>query len=162
MAQLPVGWLADKFDRRTVLMWLSVTAPGLPARRRSRCRASAPGRSFSRPGFFGVTTMPIYSVSTAHAHDFATDEERVELSAALMFLYALGAIASPLIASTLIAWFGPASMFVFISPRSISAFWLRRAAHARRPAPADRTRYVYTPRTSFLIGRLLKRGGKED
>ena len=39
--------------------------------------------------------------------DFASDIERVELSAALMFLYAVGAIASPFIASVIIEAFGP-------------------------------------------------------
>lgn len=159
-AQLPVGWLADKFDRRTVLMWLSVTA-ALACAATVALAGLGTAAVFVTAGLFGVTTMPIYSVSTAHAHDFATDEERVELSAALMFLYAIGAIASPLIASTLIAWFGPASMFVFIATIHLGllAFGLLRMRV--RPAPADRTRYVYTPRTSFLIGRLLKRNGED-
>jgi MFS family permease len=160
VAQLPVGWLADKFDRRTVLMWLSVTA-ALACAATVALSGLGPGAVFLTAGLFGVTTMPIYSVSTAHAHDFATDEERVELSAALMFLYAIGAIASPLVASTLIAQFGPASMFVFIATIHLGLLGFGALRMRARPAPADRTRYVYTPRTSFLIGRLLKRGGED-
>jgi len=64
---------------------------------------------------FGCATAPIYSVSSAHAHDFAHNDERVELSAALMFLYAVGAIAAPVIVSGLIERFGPAAMFMFVS-----------------------------------------------
>ena len=45
--------------------------------------------------FFGLTTFPIFSVATAHAHDFADPDECVDLSAALMFFYALDAIATP-------------------------------------------------------------------
>ncbi|MDI3335314.1 MFS transporter [Defluviimonas aestuarii] len=160
VAQFPVGWLADKYDRRTVLMWLSVTAAVACG---TAVALSGLGivAIFLTAGFFGITTMPIYSVSTAHAHDFATDEERVELSAALMFLYALGAIASPLIASSLIAWFGPASMFVFIATIHLGLLAFGALRMRARPAPSDRTRYVYTPRTSFLIGRLLKRNGED-
>ena len=47
---------------------------------------------------FGITTFPIFSVASAHAHDFVQSNERVELSAALMFYYALGAIVTPLLA----------------------------------------------------------------
>ncbi|MGB3315458.1 MAG: MFS transporter [Albidovulum sp.] len=160
IAQLPVGWLADKFDRRTVLMWLSVTA-ALACGATVALSGLGTAAVFLTAGLFGVTTMPIYSVSTAHAHDFATDEERVELSAALMFLYAIGAIASPLIASTLIASFGPASMFVFIAVIHLGLLAFGVLRMRARPAPSDRTRYVYTPRTSFLIGRLLKRNGAD-
>ncbi len=157
VAQFPVGWLADKFDRRTVLMWLSVTA-ALACGTTVALSGLGIVAIFVTAGLFGVTTMPIYSVSTAHAHDFATDEERVELSAALMFLYALGAIASPLVASTLIALFGPASMFAFIATIHLGLLAFGALRMRARPAPSDRTPYVYTPRTSFLIGRLLKRG----
>ena len=110
---------------------------------------------------FGASTFPIYSVSTAHGHDFASDDERVELSAAFMFLYAVGAIASPLIASWLIDAFGASAMFVFIALAHVLlvAFGLLR--RRARPAPDSRTAYVNVPRTSFLVGRLFGRPRRE-
>ena len=57
--------------------------------------------------FFSMTTFPIFSVAAAHAHDFVQTNERVKLSATLMFYYAIGAIVSPLLASFLINRFGP-------------------------------------------------------
>lgn len=156
VAQLPVGWLADRHDRRVVLIWLSVAsvaACGLTV----AAGQAGPAAVFLAAGFFGFTTFPIYSVSTAHAHDFAEPLERVELSAALMFLYGVGAIASPVIASVLIARFGPPGMFAFIAAAHVAlvAFGLYRMG--RRPPPGTRTGYVYEPRTSYLIGRLLGR-----
>ena len=50
---------------------------------------------FLAAGFFGFTTLPVYSISSAHAHDFAQEIDRVELSAALMFLYAVGGFPAP-------------------------------------------------------------------
>lgn len=107
-------------------------------------------------GLFGLTTFPIYSVAAAHAHDFATSEERVELSAALMFWFALGAIAAPYIASALIEAFGPDALFAMISlgHMMLILFGLSRM---RVRSAAIKTRYVYAPRTTFLIGRLLGR-----
>jgi MFS family permease len=116
---------------------------------------------FLAAGFFGFTTFPVYSVSAAHAHDHAAQHERVELSAALMFLYAVGAIASPVIASVLIDRFGPASMFVFIAVAHLLLVVFGFYRMWVRPSPGARTAYVYVPRTSFLIGRLLRRGNGE-
>jgi MFS family permease len=106
---------------------------------------------------FGIATIPIYSVAAAHAHDFAEDHERVELSAALMFLYAVGAIASPIFASTLIEYFGASAMFIFLAltHAALLAFSLIRML--ARPSPRSKTPYVYTPRTSFISGRLFGR-----
>jgi MFS family permease len=157
VAQYPVGWLADRYDRRAVLVWLSVAsvlACGLTV-------AGAAGgvvAIFLAAGFFGFTTFPIYSVSAAHAHDFAQQTERVELSAALLFLYAVGAIASPVIAATLIALQGPAAMFAFIALAHVALVVFGLMRMRARPSPRERTAYTYVPRTSYLIGRLLKRG----
>ncbi len=155
LAQYPVGWLADKFDRRWVLIWLSVAAIG-------SCMQTVffTGQSTQAilltAALFGLTTFPIYSIAAAHAHDFASTEERVELSAALMFHYALGAIAAPLVASWLIEAFGPPAMFVMIAcgHGALVVFGLVRMRS--RPS-ARRTRYIYSPRTSFLVGRLTSR-----
>ena len=110
---------------------------------------------------FGFTTFPIFSVSSAHANDFATTEQRVELSAALMFWYALGAIASPYITSTLIQDFGPSALFAFVAVGHVFLIGFGLARMRSRPTPAERTNYVYAPRTSFTVGRLLKRAREE-
>ena len=154
LAQFPVGWLADKYDRRWVLIWLSVAAIIS-----SVFTASLSG--FGDTGvllaafLFGMTTFPIYSVAAAHAHDFAEDHERVELSAALMFFFALGAIAAPYTASLLMGAYGPTAMFTMIAAGHLLlvAFGLIRMR--ARPTRTDKTPYLYAPRTSFLIGRLL-------
>ncbi|MDW4496635.1 MFS transporter [Sulfitobacter sp. D35] len=156
LAQYPVGWIADKYDRRSVLIWLSVAAIASSA---VTVAASGLGSAaiMLSAGVFGATTFPIYSVAAAHAHDFASDEERVELSAALMFYFALGAIAAPYLASYLIELYGPDAMFMLIAAGHallvIFGFTRMRA----RPAPERRTRYVWAPRTSFLIGLLTRR-----
>jgi MFS family permease len=156
LVQFPVGWLADRFDRRHVLIAASLAAAAACA---LTVAASGLGTVavFAAAALFGAATLPVYSISSAHAHDFADSSERVELTAALMFLYAIGAIASPLVASALIEAYGPGAMFALIavSHLALVAFGLVRMR--ARPVPEDRTPYVYTPRTSFLIGRLLRR-----
>ncbi len=155
IAQYPMGWLADKYDRRWVLIWLSAAAMASCA-----ITAFAGGAGTAMimltAGLFGLTTFPIYSVAAAHAHDFADASERVELSAALMFYFALGAIAAPLTASALIDAFGPPALFAMIALGHGALIVFGLARMRARATPTDRTRYVYSPRTSFQIGRLTK------
>jgi len=156
LAQLPTGWLADKYDRRWVLIWLSVAAMvscGVTV-------AASGGGTVAvmlAAGFFGFTTFPIFSVAAAHAHDFAEPTERVELSAALMFFFALGAIASPFVASTLIELYGPRALFLFLSLGHLALIIFGVTRMWARPTALARTPYVYSPRTSFQVGRLFGR-----
>jgi MFS family permease len=106
---------------------------------------------------FGAASFPIYSISAAHAHDWAKDEQRVELSAALMFFYALGAIAAPIATSWLIAGYGPDALFVFIAVAHVGLLVFGLIRMQRRPAAETRAPYVWIPRTSFLVGRIFRR-----
>ena len=154
LAQYPVGWLADKFDRRWVLIWLSAAAIAVSA---STIGVQDMGTVAVMISvfLFGLTTFPIYSVAAAHAHDFADSSERVELSAALMFVFAMGAIGAPYLSSKLIGWYGASAMFIFIAVAHgvLVIFGLTRML--ARPSPKSRTNFVYAPRTSFIIGRLM-------
>ena len=156
IAQYPVGWLADKFDRRWVMIWLSVAAVIACA---FTVTTAGQGTTIIMTAafLFGLTTFPIYSVATAHAHDFANADQRVELSAALMFFYAVGAIAAPYTTSVLIGLYGPGALFYFISAGHILLIVFGLTRMRVRRAPKQRTRYVYAPRTSFGIGRLMGR-----
>ena len=111
---------------------------------------------------FGLVTFPLYSLSAAHANDFAAPGAAVELSASLMFLYGVGAIASPLFSSYLMQTGGPAMLFVMIACAhlSLAAFGFYRMLAG--PQTATRRPYRYLPRTSFILGRLLRRGQRAD
>ncbi|MEH6646308.1 MFS transporter [Sulfitobacter sp.] len=156
LAQFPVGWIADKFDRRKVLIWLSVAAIGSCAVTMSTAHLGVMGILLSS-ALFGLTTFPIYSVAAAHAHDFASSDERVELSAALMFWFAMGAIAAPYGASILIDVYGPKALFVMLAAGHglLIAFGVIRMRSGR--TPRKRTAYINALRTSFIIGRLTGR-----
>lgn len=155
-AQYPVGWVADKTDRRLVLLGLSVLAAvsclGIGV-------LTEPGqaRSFYLAAFvFGLTAYPIYSVSAAYANDLAAPDFMVELNAALIFLYSIGAIVSPVISAWLISLAGPEAMFFFMAAvhAALVVFTLFRMTRRRGTDP--RTPYRYIPRTSMLLGRMFK------
>ena len=154
LAQYPVGWLADKYDRRWVLIGLSL-ASILASLATVATAGAGAGAVMASAAAFGLTTFPIYSVATAHAHDFVGEDDRVELSAALMFFYALGAIAAPSLSASLIEAFGPAALFWLISAGHVALVVFGLARMRTRATPEERTRYVWTPRTTFGIGQLM-------
>lgn len=156
LAQVPAGWLADRFDRRHVLIGVSVTAAVVS----TGITLLGPGSQtliFAASFLFGLVSLPVFSISAAHANDFATPEQAVEVSAGLMFLYGLGAIAAPLLGSALIAHFGPGSLFAMITAAHLALIAFGVIRMRVRATSATRTRYSYVPRTSFLVGRLLGR-----
>ena len=154
LAQYPVGWLADKYDRRWVLIWLSAAAI-LSCVSTVLTGGLGTNIIMINAMVFGLTAFPIYSVAAAHANDFASSEERVELSAALMFFFAIGAIAAPTVASGLIDRFGPSALFMMIAVGHAVLIVFGITRMRIRPTVETRTRYVYAPRTSFTIGRLM-------
>jgi len=156
LAQAPVGWLADKHDRRWVLVWLSVAAMAV-CLGVAWVGGASPAAIYGGALIFGLVSYPIYSVSSAHANDFAEPAEAIELNASLLFIYAMGAILAPFFSARLIEAAGPSSLFVFIAAAHVAlaaiGFWRMRA----RPPAAEKTAYVYTPRSSFIVDRLLRR-----
>ena len=139
-----------------MLIWLSVAAIGSCGVTMATSGWGPTGILLSA-GLFGLTTFPIYSVAAAHAHDFASSDERVELSAALMFWFALGAIAAPYGASVLIEAKGPEAMFVMLAIGHAGLIVFGIARMRARATPKLRTAYVDSPRTSFVVGRLFRR-----
>jgi len=161
IAQYPMGWLADKYDRRRVLIWLSVASICSCAITVGIAGTGTLGIMLSAT-LFGITTVPIYSVAAAHAHDFASDAERVEAFGSIDVFYAVGAIAAPWLTSVLIAVYGPAALFAVISVGHIVLVIFGIIRMRIRPTATTRTRYVWAPRTTFWIGRLLGRDRDPD
>lgn len=160
LAQPLIGWIADKFDRRIVLIVISMLALAVCIAISMRPEVQSFNQLALASFCFGATAFPLYSISAAHANDYATPDTVVELNASLMVLYGLGAIVSPLVASELISQFGPGAMFLYISAAHVWLILFGLYRMTRRASGLPRTPYTYRPRTSFVLERLLKR--KDD
>ncbi len=156
LAQYPAGWLADRYDRRHALIGISV-ASVVGSFLAGAAPVAGPTAVFAATIFFGAATFPVFSIAAAHAHDFANDKERVELSAALMFFFALGAIASPVAVSALISSYGPRAMFFYIAAAHVALILFSLLRMRARASAKERLPYINVPRTSFIIGRLFRR-----
>ncbi len=155
-AQLPVGWISDRVDRRAVLVGLSLASLVVCAAGMTGPEGGAAVHALAFA--FGATAFPIYSVGASHANDFAPPDFVVELNAGLMFFFGVGAIVSPVLVAELIALYGPEALFAFVAVAHVfmAGFGLWRMT--RRPARPV-TPYAYRPRTSFTLARLSPRRG---
>lgn len=153
--QYPLGWLADKIERRSVLMGISLAA--ILACAWITQIESEPRILYIAAALFGVTSYPVYSVASALANDRATPEMALELNASLIFFFSLGAVVSPLVTSKLIAEFGPAALFWFVAVAHLALIVFGIYRSTRRGTVAPVTPYSYTPRTSMVLGRFFGR-----
>ena len=105
----PAGFLSDRMDRRLV-MAAAMTAGAAAEFTLAALRLS--GAPLVVMGFLvGATTYTIYTLATSHANDRAKPHEMVVVSSGLLFIYCVGAIVAPALASLLMRAFGPSALF---------------------------------------------------
>jgi len=113
LAQTPVGWLSDRFDRRLMLLvqgLVSVTT----------CAAIAWVGTLSVPLLFvlfflyGATALTIYPVAMAFGASQLHSRHMVAASGTLLLLYSIGNVATPGVAAGLMAHLGPPAMFLLL------------------------------------------------
>ncbi len=157
-SQLPAGILADKISRRAVLLVFSIMASALCLLMMMPVADITVGGVplvYVMSFLFGFTTFPIYSICAAHASDFVNQDRMITLSASLIFLYASGAIVSPLFAGMIIERYGAAMMFSLIATAHILLMIFTIYRNFVRPVE-QRRRYAYVPRTSMFIASILR------
>ncbi len=107
----PLGRLSDLGDRRIVIAGTSAAAAAVEA---ALVLVGAPSTVLLYAfGFMlGLTIPVIYPLLTAHAIDRMGTEKAVAVSSTLLFLYCIGAITGPVLASFLMARYGDPMLFV--------------------------------------------------
>ncbi|MEM7527330.1 MAG: MFS transporter [Pseudomonadota bacterium] len=155
-AQYPIGWIADKYDRRIVLVWLSVAAVAGCLWIGLALPPDDPNAIYAGAFVFGLTAFPIYSVAAALANDFAEPDFVVDLNASIIFYFSVGAIFAPVVAARMIGIYGPGAMFLFIAAAHLLLILFALYRMTRRVGTRPVAPYRYTPRTSMVLARLLK------
>jgi MFS family permease len=131
----PAGVLSDRMDRRLVMVVAMTAGAGFETAL-AALRLSGP--SLVAMGFLvGVTTYTLYTLATSHANDRARPGEMVAISAGLLFIYCIGAIIAPALASLLMRALGPSALFAqgAVVHIAIAAFALWRFLAERRAGP---------------------------
>jgi MFS family permease len=105
----PAGWLSDRIDRRLIL----IGAMALSAAFEIALAAFKPlGLPLIELGFLvGLTSSTVYTLAVSLANDRAQTHEMVLVSAGLLFVYCVGAIVAPSLASLAMRALGPSALY---------------------------------------------------
>ncbi len=155
LALWPAGRLSDRIDRRLVIVGLCVlsTIAGVGL---SLVPANAAYWLFALAFLFGAGALPIYSLASAHAADFASSEDMVQVVTGLLLVYTIGAIIGPTAGASLMTYLPAGTIFALTAGVHAGMALLTILRVRRREAvPAEeRERFTAVPRTSPAIAEL--------
>lgn len=133
----PAGRISDQMDRRAVMI-ATMTASAIVEIALASIRLS--GAPLIAMGFLvGLTTYTLYTLAISHANDRARPHDMVAVSACVLFIYCVGSIVSPALASLLMRQFGASALFVqaSLAHAIMAAFALwRLLADPDKPRPS--------------------------
>jgi MFS family permease len=146
LAQLPVGALSDRFDRRRVLVGIALVALAADG----LFLFAAPAGSHANLALatlFGAAIFSMYPVIVAHANDHAAPGEHIRISGGLLLMFGLGSIVGPALAGVAMAQNAPASLFAVsaVAHLALIVFALIRMATRAPVAAADKGTFVAAP-----------------
>ncbi len=137
LAQLPMGRISDRTDRRYVLsaaafgaalfaVFMFVIAP----------RSGVVILILT--GCYGALAYTLYSIAVAHANDHASSEDFVKISSGLLLLYGFGTMIGPVVGALLMERMRPESLFLTTAAAhfALGAYALLRV-RARAAVPIE-------------------------
>ncbi|WP_373237469.1 MFS transporter [Cohaesibacter celericrescens] len=114
IAQLPIGYISDRVDRRWVVIAIAIVALCSDA----AFVAFTPQTAMMAALYsavFGAAIFTFYPVLVAHANDHAEASEGLQTSGGLLLMLGLGSMVGPIIGGVLMSLMGPHGLFVSTS-----------------------------------------------
>lgn len=146
VAQIPVGILSDRMDRRLVLAGLAILA-ALADLAFLVLQPEARWANLVLSATFGATIFSMYPVILAHANDHAADGTAIQTSGGLLMIFGVGSIAGPLAAGIGMTSVGQSGLFLTsIAAHAVMiAFVVWRISRRAAVAEADKSAFVASP-----------------
>ncbi|WP_119461966.1 MFS transporter [Rhodospirillaceae bacterium SYSU D60014] len=157
LLQWPIGRLSDRFDRRTVLVWvLTATAVVCFAQYLVAVMdVGTFGMMFALTGLFGGFMATLYPISVAHAFDYVDRDQTVAASAGMLLAWAIGATCGPLLAAAVMGQLGPSSLFLFLMVTGAALAAFARHRMRQRPALPAEEQGPFVPLDAIAVGSQL-------
>jgi len=136
--QWPLGRWSDHVDRRWVIVTAAVIGSLVGVSLWAFDDAVTPLLLLALSAAWGAVAFPLYSVSAAHANDYARANEYVMISSGLLLMYGIGAIVGPLIAPLFMNAVGASGLYLFnaIVHLLLAAYTVVRISR-RAPSPDE-------------------------
>jgi MFS family permease len=147
--QWPIGKLSDMFDRRQVMVGVSLATAVVCFAIMNKDVHNGTAL-LSLGALFGGLSFTIYPLAVAYANDYIDAEDRVPASGGLMISYGIGASFGPTLGSVLMDLLGARGLFIFIGGVALllMVFIIWRITQRSSPPLADQGDYQTLQRTS--------------
>jgi len=142
-AQIPVGILSDRMDRRKVLIAIALVALAADLAFILLAPESR-AMNLALVAVFGAAIFSMYPVIIAHANDNA-DGNYIMISGGLLMVFGLGSIAGPLVAGATMSAVGPTGLFMTIAVAHVLMILQAIWRISRRPPVAQEDKVDFVP-----------------
>ncbi len=152
--QLPIGVLADRYDRRFVMSGVLMAVGVAWGTLAGFIASGLPLVALLIVGVgFGGAMSSVYPLCVAQTFDRLERKYYVAASGRLLMVYSIGATVGPLLAAALMSIYGPSSFFLFESTVAVLYAVFVYVHASRSPSlPADqRARYVPLPDVTPIV-----------
>jgi len=119
LAQFPIGYLSDMFDRRKMISIFSMLAAFIAFILIFISAFVSTSDTFKFLFYlciilYAFCSLPLFSLNLSHTNDFISKDKFVAAGAGLQFAFAFGAMAGPFVCSLFMSAIGPKGFFVFL------------------------------------------------
>ena len=151
LAQWPMGWLSDQFDRRLVVALASLVAA-------LSCLVlinieSVDWLFYAVYSLLGAMSLPIYSIGVAHTNDRLKPEQMSSASSTLVLIMGIGSVMGPLSAGYVLSKIGASGylMHIGIAHLTISLLMVYFMFQREAVAEEDQTLYQTLPARPTVV-----------
>ncbi|MHA6325094.1 MFS transporter [Roseivivax sp. CAU 1753] len=163
LAQVPVGAMSDRLDRRVVLV--GVAALGLMADATFIFTdLDTVWANLTVSAIFGASVFSLYPLIVAHANDHAAPGTSLQVSGGLLLVYGVGSIVGPTVAGFAMTEVGTSSLFFTTASAHVLLilFALLRISKRAAVAPRDKTAFKVSPSARAITPETAVLAGEDD
>lgn len=155
LLQWPIGHLSDRFDRRSVLVLVSLATALVAVSTIRIIEYGAVGLLLSA-AVYGGLMFSLYGISVAHTNDHLAPEQVLEATRGLLLIYGIGALCGPLLGGIAMELYGPVGLPLFSAATAglLGCYGAWRMTRRAPPPVEEQTDFVALARTSPVVLEL--------
>lgn len=161
--QWPIGKLSDSFDRRRVMVGVSIATALVCYALMGKDVSNGYGL-LALGALFGGLSFTLYPLAVAYANDYVEPDDRVPAAGGLMMAYGIGAAMGPSLGSLAMDAFGAGGLFAFIGFLAVmlTGFVMWRMTQRQSLPNFEQGDYQAMQRTSQIVYEMYPESSIDD